>query len=129
MLKLIFGWLTGSTLDRILSTVESRFNNKTEQDRIKSDVTEAYLKAQVATLTGPGWWFPLFFVVPLGLWFSSVCIYSIFFCAGCRFPQTWTIAALPPPLDEWSGGIVASMFIYQGGKAGVTAIAAAWGKK
>jgi hypothetical protein len=129
MLKLIFGWLTGSTLDRILSTVESRFNNKTEQDRIKSDVTEAYLKAQVATLTGPGWWFPLFFVVPLGLWFSSVCIYSIFFCAGCAFPQTWTIAALPPPLDEWSGGIVASMFLYQGGKAGITAIAAAWGKK
>ena len=113
VIKLIFGWLTGSTLDRILSTVDKRFDNKTEQDRIKADITEEYLKAQVTLLTGPGWWFPLFFIVPLGLWFSSVCIYSMLFCAGCAFPQTWTIAALPSPLDQWSGGIVASLFLYQ----------------
>jgi hypothetical protein len=31
------------------------------------------------------------------------------------FPQAWTIAALPPPLSDWMGVIVSSLFI---GKAG-----------
>jgi hypothetical protein len=44
-----------------------------------------------------------------------VCVYSVLFCKGCIFPQTWTVAALPPPLDQWMGAIVGSLFI---GKAG-----------
>jgi hypothetical protein len=73
------------------------------------------MTAQVAVLTGRGWWFPLLFLVPAGLWFGGVCIYSLLFCAKCVFPQTWTVAALPPPLDQWMGAIVGSLFI---GKAG-----------
>lgn len=110
-IKLAFGWLTGGTLDRILATVDHKVDNATERERIKSEVTAEYLKAQVAVLTGRGWWFPLFFIVPLGLWFASVCLYSVLFCADCAFPQAWTIAALPSPLDEWGGAIVASLFI------------------
>ena len=124
MIKLIFGWLTGSTLDRILATVEKRFDDKTERERIQADITEAYLKAQVATLTGPGWWFPLFFIVPFGAWFASVCFYSILFCAGCRFPQPWTIAALPQSFDQWTGPMIGSLFLYQGARTAY----AAWKK-
>jgi len=104
-------WLTGSTLDRLLTTVERRVDNETERERVRADVVAEYLKAQVAISTGRGWWFPLFFVVPLGLWFASVCIYSVLFCRSCALPQDWTIAALPAPLDEWGGAIVASLFI------------------
>jgi hypothetical protein len=114
MLKLIFGWLTGSTLDRILKSVDSKFDNDTERQRIHASVVEEYAKAQVALLSGRGWWFPLLFIAPLGLWFGSVCLYSVLWCANCAFPQTWSIAALPRPLDEWAGAIIGSLFVAKG---------------
>jgi hypothetical protein len=114
MIKLIFGWLTGSTLDRILKSVDSKFDNDTERQRIHASVVEEYAKAQVALLSGRGWWFPLLFILPLGLWFSAVCLYSVLWCAGCAFPQTWSIAALPRPLDEWAGAIIGSLFVAKG---------------
>lgn len=110
-------WLTlakfflGNPLGRIFDTIDKKMDNETERTRIKTEAIGKYVDAQMAVLTGPGWWFPLFFIVPLGLWFASVCIYSMLFCAKCAFPQTWSIAALPPPLDEWSGLIVGSLFI------------------
>jgi hypothetical protein len=114
MLKLIFGWLTGSTLDRILTTVDSKFDNDTERARVHASVVEEYAKAQVALLSGKGWWFPLLFIAPLGMWFAAVCLYSVLWCAGCAFPQTWSIAALPRPLDEWAGAIIGSLFVAKG---------------
>jgi hypothetical protein len=111
MLKLIFGWLTGSTLDRILKSVDSKFDNDTERQRIHASVVEEYAKAQVALLSGRGWWFPLLFLIPFGMWFASVCLYSIFFCVGCRFPQTWTIADLPESFDPWTGAMIGSIFL------------------
>jgi hypothetical protein len=114
MLKLIFGWLTGSTLDRILTSVDSKFDNDTERARIHASVAEEYAKAQVALLSGRGWWFPLLFIAPLGMWFAAVCLYSVLWCAGCAFPQTWSIAALPRPLDEWAGAIIGSLFVAKG---------------
>jgi hypothetical protein len=114
MLKLIFGWLTGSTLDRILTTVDSKFDNDTERARVHASVVEEYAKAQVALLSGKGWWFPLLFIAPLGMWFSAVCLYSVLWCAGCAYPQTWSIAALPRPLDEWAGAIIGSLFVAKG---------------
>jgi len=61
----------------------------------------------------------MLFAVPLAFWFAAVCIYSVFWCSGCPFPQSWTIAALPPPLDEWSAQIVIAIF----GVAGITRFA------
>jgi hypothetical protein len=114
MLKLIFGWLTGSTLDRILTTVDSKFDNDTERARVHAGIVEEYAKAQVALLSGRGWWFPLLFIAPLGLWFGAVCLYSVLWCANCAFPQPWSIAALPRPLDEWAGAIIGSLFVAKG---------------
>jgi len=114
MLKLIFGWLTGSTLDRILATVDKRFDAGTERTRIHAEVVEEYAKSQVALLSGKGWWFPLLFIAPLGFWFAAVCVYSVVWCANCAFPQPWSIAALPRPLDEWAGAIIGSLFVAKG---------------
>lgn len=120
VLKLAFGWLTGGTLDRILSSVDNKINNETTREAVKADLVADYMRAQVAILTGRGWWFPLFFIAPLGMWFASVCFYSMLFCQRCAFPQTWSIAALPSPLDEWSGIIIGSLFV---GKLGQELVA------
>lgn len=119
-LALILKWLGGGILGRALDSVDRSIDNETERQRIKGDVVREYLRANMAMMTGRGWWFPLFFVVPLGLWFASVCIYSILWCRGCAFPQDWTIAALPSPLDEWSGAIIATLF---GGVLGAKLVA------
>lgn len=120
VLKLALGWLTGGTLDRILSSVDNKIDNETTREAVKADLVADYMRAQVAILTGRGWWFPLFFIAPLGMWFASVCIYSMLFCARCAFPQSWSIAALPAPLDEWSGIIIGSLFV---GKLGQELVA------
>jgi hypothetical protein len=116
----ILTWLLSGPLDRMFKSVDNAFDNQTAREQIKADIAKSYLTAQASILTGRGWWFPLFFLAPAGLWFGSVCIYSILFCKACAFPQTWTIAALPPPLDQWMGAIVGSLFI---GKAGGEIIA------
>lgn len=117
LIKTLLGWLTGGTLDRILSSIDHKIDNVTERERIKSEVVSDYMKAQVSVLTGRGWWFPLFFIAPLGFWFASVCVYSVLWCAACAYPQAWSIAALPRPLDEWAGIIIGSLFLAKTGEA------------
>jgi hypothetical protein len=112
--RTLLGWLTGSTLDRILTSVDNKFDNGTERTRIHAEIATEYAKAQVALLSGRGWWFPLLFIAPLGFWFAAVCVYSVVWCANCAFPQTWSIAALPRPLDEWAGAIIGSLFVAKG---------------
>lgn len=120
MLSAIFSFLMSGPLDRLLQTIDSKVDNDTQREKIKSDTVQAYVSAQAAVLTGRGWWFPLLFLVPAGVWFAAVCVYSVLWCQRCAFPQTWTIAALPAPLDGWMGAIVGSLFI---GKAGEQIIA------
>ena len=120
ILMSILGWLTSGPLDRIFKTIDTSIDNETKREDIKTRAVESYLSAQVSVLTGRGWWFPLFFLVPTALHYGAVCIYSVLWCTGCRYPQAWTIAALPSPLDQWEGAIVGSLFI---GKAGESIIA------
>lgn len=115
ILKAVFGWFTGGVLDRVLTTVEHRVDNETERERIKTEAVTAYVNAQVSTANSRQWWFPLFFIAPAGFWFAAVCVYSVLWCRGCAYPQPWSIAALPPPLSDFMGWIVGSLFV---GKAG-----------
>lgn len=116
MFAAILGWFTSSgALNRIFQTIDNAVSNETTREQVKADLAKGYLTAQVSLLAGRGWWFPLLFLIPAGIWFASVCLYSVLFCKSCVFPQTWTIAALPHPLDEWMGWIVGSLFV---GKVG-----------
>ncbi|MCB1482876.1 MAG: hypothetical protein KDJ55_13130 [Rhodobiaceae bacterium] len=110
LVSTLLSWFTGGTLDRVLDTVDSRVDNETERQRIRAEVTRAYVSAQASLLAGRTWWFQLFFVVPLGLWFTAVVADSI-------FQFTWNVAALPAPLDTWAGWIVSSLFLVDGAKA------------
>lgn len=117
MFGTILTWLLSGPLDRIFKTIDNSIDNETKREDIKTRAVESYMAAQVSVLTGRGWWFPLLFLVPAGLWFSSVCIYSILWCKGCIWPQAWSVAALPSPLDQWMGAIVGSLFIGKAGEA------------
>jgi hypothetical protein len=106
----VLSWLTGGTLDRILDSVDHRLDNETERARIKAELVRTHTQAQASLLANRTWWFQLFFVLPLGIWFSAVVADSI-------FQFTWNVAALPPPLDQWAGWIVSALFLVDGGKA------------
>lgn len=112
--SLILGFLKGP-LGRILDTIDKNTDATIERERIKTGAVQTYVNAQAQVLTGRGWWFPILFLAPAGFWFGAVCVYSVLWCRGCAFPQEWTVAALPPPLSDWMGAIVSSLFI---GKAG-----------
>lgn len=67
-------------------------------------------RSRGAWMQAGGFWLMLAFALPLAFWWGSVLAYSVFWCYGCAFPQEWTIAALPAPLDEWAGMIMISIF-------------------
>jgi hypothetical protein len=102
---------TGGTLDKILETINKGFSDEVRKEQIKADVTSTWIKAQANLLVGRTWWFQLFFVIPLGAWWSAVIFDSIF-----RIPF-WDVAALPPPLDDWAAWIITALFIVDGSKA------------
>lgn len=114
VLKLILGWFTGGTLNSILATIDKHMDNKVTAEEIKADVTKTYVEAQSKLLVGRTWWFQLFFVIPLGLWWTSVILDSIMI-----YFDWWghTTAALPAPLDGWAQYIISALFIVDGTKA------------
>lgn len=88
-----------------------------EKEKIVAQTEQSKDKWKAVILTSTGaWWFQLFFVIPLALWFSAVVIYSMFWCQDCMYPQPWSIAALPPPLNDWAGAIIAFLFLTNTGK-------------
>lgn len=102
--------LTGGSLETILGTIEKGLDNEVTKEQVKADVTKKWIDAQANLLVGRTWWFQLFFVVPLGFWWTAICLDSV-------LPGEWNIAALPSPLDEWAALIVSALFIVDGGKA------------
>ena len=109
----IFG---GGLLDRVLDTVDKKVQSETDREKIKGDIIRSHYASRGAWMQAGGFWLMLIFAVPLALWFGAVVIYSLLWCAGCAYPQAWSVAALPPPLDEWAGLIIISIF----GVVGVT---------
>lgn len=107
-------------LGRILDTIDKKMDVGVQRDQIKAKAISDFTNAQVAVVNGKGWLFPLFFIIPVGLHFSAVCVYSVFWCRGCMYPVQWSIAALPAPFDNWEGVVVTSYFVGALGKDIVT---------
>ncbi len=114
MWKLVFGFLgslMSGPLDRVLTTIDKRMDSETEREKARLTAVQSFVASQVEIINGPGRWLMLFFIAPLGFWFTAVCVYSVLFCRGCMYPQPWTVAALPAPIDEWAGAIITSLFV------------------
>ena len=116
----VFGWLakllTGDVLGRAFDVVDAKIESETDKEKIKGDIIKTHYQTRGAWMDAGGFTLMLLFAIPLAFWFGSVVLYSVFWCVDCAYPQPWTIAALPPPLDDWAGGIIISIF----GVVGVT---------
>lgn len=102
--------LGGGLLDRVLDTVDNKIAAETDRDKIKGDILIAHMQTRPDFMRAGGFWLMLLFALPLAFWFGAVVLYSVFWCQGCPFPQSWSVAALPAPLDEWAGIIIVSIF-------------------
>jgi hypothetical protein len=110
MFRAIISWLTGGVLDRVLDTVDRRIDAETTREALKADIIQEAYKQRADWMRAGGFWLSMMFAVPLAIHFAAVVVYGFFWCADCAYPKEWTIAALPPPLDEWSWLIVVSIF-------------------
>jgi len=111
---MFFRWLasflTSGFLDRVLSTVDKRIEAETDREKIKGEIIKEHYSTRADWMRSGGFWLCMMFAVPLAFWFTAVVIYSIFWCKLCLYPQPWSIAALPPPLDDWAGMMILSIF-------------------
>ena len=110
LLRSLIGWLTGGILDRVLDTVDRRVEAQTDREKIKGEIIKEHYRHRGDFMRAGGFWLMLIFAAPLAFWWAAVIVYSVLWCAGCAFPQDWTIAALPGPLDQWAGAIIVSIF-------------------
>jgi hypothetical protein len=103
-------WLFSSGLGRILDSVDRAGLSETEREKARYEAITNYAQSQATLADSRMFWLMVMFAVPFGLWVWAVCLYSILWCKGCAMPQDWSVAALPSPLDEWAGAIIAALF-------------------
>lgn len=110
MIAFIANLFRSGFLERILDTVDNKIDNDTDRNKVKADLIQTHLKTRAGFMEAGGFWLMLLFAVPLAFWHAAVVFASVFWCPGCAYPQSWTVAALPAPLDEWAGIIIVSIF-------------------
>ncbi len=118
MIGAILRWLSGGILDRVLDTVDRKVQSETDREKIKGEIIKESYRQRADWMRSGGFYLMLLFAVPLSFWHGSVLVYSVFWCQGCAFPQEWTVAALPAPLDDWAATMIVSIF----GVIGVTSL-------
>jgi hypothetical protein len=128
----LLGFLAGPLLAALVKAFERRVAARSDADRISADLAgeairgeiEARAQARAVLIAEQGHFLSaarlgrLLFVLPLGLWWSAVIADSV-------FSFDWDVAALPPPLDDWAGGILLSLFLVDGVQGAVRAVRAA----
>jgi hypothetical protein len=110
MIRLLLSWLTGGgatgILDRALDTVDKRIAAETDRDKIKADILREHMRTRGDWMKAGGFWTLLLFAIPTAIHYGAVIVYSILWCAGCAYPQSWSIAALPGLMAQWEGYII-----------------------
>jgi len=109
ILSLIGGFFKGP-LSRILDTVDHKIQADTDKEALKAEIIKTYFTTRADFMRAGGFWLMLLFAVPAALHFGAVVAYSILWCRSCVWPQPWSIAALPSPMDSWEGAMVLAIF-------------------
>lgn len=99
-------FLTGNLVGRVFDTIDKKVESEADREKLKADVMRTWLQNRVSL----PWYVDALFIAPLAFWWASIIVYSMIWCSNCAFPQGWSIAALPDPLNEWAGWIIMSRF-------------------
>jgi hypothetical protein len=110
--RAVSGLFTGGNLESILKTIDRGMESGDKKETIKAEVTKKWIDAQAGLLVGRTWWFQLFFVIPLGIYWSALLLASIQFG-----PTGLVVHPIPSPYYEWAAGIISALFIVDGSKA------------
>ena len=110
MIAALVRWLTGGVLDRALQTVDRKIAADVDREKLKAYLIVEHYRTRADWMRSGGFWLMVLFAGPLAFWWGAVLLYSVFWCQRCAWPQPWSVAALPAPLDEWAGLIVVSIF-------------------
>lgn len=110
MIAWMMNLFSGGLLSRALDTVDKKIASEADREKLKADIIRENYRTRADWMRSGGFWLMLVFAAPLALWWSAVIVYSILWCQRCAWPASWSIAALPAPLDEWAGLIVVSIF-------------------
>lgn len=110
MIRAVLSALSAGLLDRVFATVDRKIAAETDREALKRDIILEHYRTRADFMRAGGFWLMLIFALPLAFWWAAVLVYSVFWCAGCVWPQQWSIAALPRPVDEWAGAIVLAIF-------------------
>ncbi|WP_417480767.1 hypothetical protein [Maricaulis maris] len=123
MIAALLRTLAGPILDRLLLHMERRRESAVDVRRIDADLAAEEIRAEIdarkqaravliaesGTFFSAGRLGRLIFVLPLGLWWSAVCLDSVFHFG-------WAIAEVPV-LRDWGGAIVTSLFLVDGARS------------
>ncbi|WP_420415301.1 hypothetical protein [Roseibium sp.] len=123
MFKAILSWLTGGVLDRLLSSVDHAIDNDTERQAIRAKVVSEYVRTaaetrQTAMQSRVFWWTWALFAVPLGVWWATICLDTVFLFSG-------EIDDLPDSVKPYANQIFAAVFGSGAGVASLQAISSA----
>lgn len=102
--------LSGGLLGRVLDTVDRKIGADTDREKLKADIIREHYRTRADWMRAGGVWLMWIFAGPLAVWFGMVIYDSAFGCADCVWPNDWTVAALPAPIDEWAGMIIVAIF-------------------
>jgi hypothetical protein len=109
-------FVSSGVLDRTLAALQARADSEVERQRIDATVAIEEVKAELArrqaqrdvliaeqgrrvtALMRPA------FAYPLAIYYAAVIADSLFHFA-------WNVAALPPPIGQWSGWIISAIFL------------------
>lgn len=105
-MRWLAGLLGGGILERILDTVDRKVQSQTDRDKLKADIVMEAYRSRAGFMRAGGFVLMLLFAVPVAFWFAAICLYNVLWHRNGIWPQDWTIAAMPPPLDEWGWAIM-----------------------
>jgi hypothetical protein len=121
VLALILRLVSGGLLDRVLTALRARAESGAERERIGASVAIEHIKAELGRrqaqrdvlIAEQGRWVTSLmrpaFAYPLALYYCAVIADSLFLF-------DWNVAALPPPLGEWSGWVISAIFLSESGE-------------
>jgi hypothetical protein len=137
MLSLLVGFVlkiaSSGVLDKVLAHLRAEADSEVEREKVTAGVAIAEINAELARrqaqrdvlLAEQGWRVTAMmrpaFAYPLAVYYAAV-------IADSLFQFRWNVAALPPPIGDWSGWIISAIFLSESGERIARTIARQRGK-